>query len=53
MENVQLLCYNPTTKEWTVIDPISIDKENKTIKVALDENCYFTVIADAKADTAE
>ena len=53
MENVQLLCYNPKTNKWTVIDPISIDKENKTIKVALDEDCYFTVIADAKADTAE
>ena len=23
------------------------------LKVALDEDCYFTVIADAKADTAE
>lgn len=53
MENIQLLCYNTKTKEWSVVEPISIDKENKTIKVALDEDCFFTVIADAKADTAE
>ena len=53
MENIQLLCYNKETKEWTVIDPINIDKENKTIKVALDDLCYFTIIADAKTDAAE
>lgn len=53
MENIQLLCYNKETEEWTVIDPINIDKENKTIKVALDDLCYFTIIADAKTDAAE
>lgn len=53
MENIQLLCYNKETEEWTVIDPINIDKENKTIKVALDDLCYFSVIADAKADTTK
>ena len=47
MENIQLLCYNAETKEWTIVEPISIDKENKTIKVALEDMCYFTVIADA------
>ena len=53
MENIQLLCYNKETEEWTVIDPINIDKENKTIKVALDDLCYFTIISDAKTDAAE
>ena len=53
MENIQLLCYNKETEEWTVTDPINIDKENKTIKVALDDLCYFTIIADAKTDAAE
>ena len=53
MENIQLLCYNKETKEWTVIDPINIDKENKTIKVALDDLCYFAIISDAKTDAAE
>ena len=53
LENVQLLCYNKETKEWTIVEPISIDKKNKTIKVALEDLCYFTVIADAKADTAK
>ena len=53
MENIQLLCYNKETKEWTVIDPINIDKENKTIKVALDDLCYFAIISDVKTDAAE
>lgn len=53
LENVQLLCYNKDTKEWTIVEPISIDKQNKTMKVALEDLCYFTVIADAKADTTK
>ena len=53
MENIQLLCYNKETKEWSIVDPINIDKENKTIKVALDDLCYFTIIADAKTDATE
>ena len=53
MENIQLLCYNKETKEWSIVDPINIDKENKTIKVALDDLCYFTIISDAKTDAAE
>ena len=48
MENIQLVCYNKETKEWTIVDPINIDKENKTIKVALDDLCFFTIVADAK-----
>ena len=31
----------------------NVDKEKKTIKVALDDLCYFTIVADAKEDTAE
>lgn len=53
MENIQLLCYNKETKEWSIVDPINIDKENKTIKVALDDLCYFAIISDAKTDAAE
>lgn len=53
MENIQLLCYNAEKNEWSVVDPISVDKENKTLKVALDDLCYFSVIADAKADTTK
>ena len=53
MENIQLLCYNKETKEWSIVDPINIDKENKTIKVALDDLCYFTIISDAKTDATE
>ena len=53
MENIQLVCYNEETKEWTIVDPINVDKEKKTIKVALDDLCYFTIVADAKEDTAE
>ena len=48
-----LLCYNAEKNEWSVVDPISVDKENKTLKVALDDLCYFSVIADAKADTTK
>lgn len=50
MENIQLVCYNKESKEWTIVDPINIDKENKTIKVALDDLCFFTIVADAKED---
>lgn len=53
MENIQLVCYNKETKEWTIVDPINIDKENKTIKVALDDLCFFTIVADAVETTAE
>ena len=53
MENIQLLCYNAEKNEWSVVYPISVDKENKTLKVALDDLCYFSVIADAKADTTK
>ena len=52
MENIQLVCYNAETGEWTIIDPISIDKENKTIKVALEDHCYFSIISD-EVKTAE
>ena len=51
MENIQLVCYNSEKNEWTIIDPINVDKENKTLKVALDDLCYFTIVADAKEDT--
>ena len=50
MENIQLLCYNMKDNEWSIVDPISIDKKNKTMKVALDDLCYFTIIADAKEE---
>ena len=50
MENIQLVCYNKETKEWSVVDPINVDKEKKTIKVALDDLCFFTIVADAKED---
>ena len=33
-------------EKWTIIDPISIDKENKIIKVALEDHCYFSIISD-------
>lgn len=51
MENIQLVCYNSETNEWTIVDPINVDKENKTLKVALDDLCFFTIVADAKEDT--
>ena len=50
MENIQLVCYNKETKEWSIVDPINVDKENKTIKVTLDDLCFFTIVADAKED---
>lgn len=51
MENIQLVAYSKEdSKKWQIIDPISIDKENKTLEVALDDGCFFSVIADAKAE---
>lgn len=53
MENIQLVCYNKDTKEWSIVDPINVDKENKTIEVALEDLCFFTIVADAKEDAAK
>ena len=39
MENIQLLCYNKEKNEWSIAEPISVDKKNKTIKVALEDLC--------------
>lgn len=50
MENIQLLCYNKEKNEWSIAEPISVDKKNKTIKVALEDLCYFAIIADAKEE---
>ena len=36
--------------EWSIAEPISVDKKNKTIKVALEDLCYFAIIADAKEE---
>lgn len=51
LENIQLLCYNKETNKWSIVDPINVDKEKKTIKVALEDLCFFTIIADAKEET--
>ncbi|SCI01578.1 Uncharacterised protein [uncultured Blautia sp.] len=51
MENIQLLCYNKEKNEWSIAEPISVDKKNKTIKVALEDLCYFAIIADAKEES--
>ena len=49
MENIQLLTYSKEdAKKWQIVDPISVDKENKTLDVALDDCAFFTVIADAE-----
>lgn len=50
MENIQLLCYNKEKNEWSIAEPTSVDKKNKTIKVALEDLCYFAIIADAKEE---
>ena len=50
MENIQLLCYNKEKNEWSIAEPISVDKKNKTIKVALEDLCYFAINADAKEE---
>ena len=50
MENIQLLCYNKEKNEWSIAEPISGDKKNKTIKVALEDLCYFAIIADVKEE---
>ena len=50
MDNIQLLCYNKEKNEWSIAEPISVDKKNKTIKVALEDLCYFAIIADAKEE---
>ena len=51
MENIQLLCYNKEKNEGSIAEPISVDKKNKTIKVALEDLCYFAIIADAKEES--
>ena len=49
MENIQLVVYSKEdAKKWQIVDPISVDKENKTLEVALDDGAFFTVVADAE-----
>ena len=49
MENVQLVVYcKEDAKKWQIVDPISVDKENKTLEAALDDGDFFTVVADAE-----
>lgn len=49
MENIQLVAYSKEdAKKWQIVDPISVDKENKTLEVALDDGAFFTVVADAE-----
>ena len=49
MKNVQLVAYSKEdAKKWQIVDPISVDKENKTLEVALDDGAFFTVVADAE-----
>lgn len=48
-ENYQLLTYSKEdANKWQVEDPISVDKENKTLDVALDDGAFFAVIVDAE-----
>lgn len=52
MENIQIVCYSKEgTKTWQIIDPIDVDKENKTLKVELPDLCFFTIVADAVETT--
>lgn len=54
MENIQIVVYNKDEeKVWEIVEPISVDKENKTLKVALTDLCYFTIVADALETTEE
>ena len=49
MENIQLVAYSKEdAKKWQIVDPISVDKENKTLEVALDDGALFSVVADAE-----
>ena len=49
VENLQFLTYSKEdAKKWQIVDPISVDKENKTLDIALDDGAFFTVIADAE-----
>ena len=49
LENIQLVAYSKEdAKKWQIVDPISVDKENKTLEVALDDGAFFTVVADAE-----
>lgn len=54
MENIQIVVYNKDEeKVWEIVEPISVDKENKTLKVALTDLCYFTIVADVLETTEE
>lgn len=49
MKGIQLLVYSKDgTKHFEIIDPISIDKDSKTLTVALNDGDFFMVIADAE-----
>ncbi|MFR3950419.1 MAG: hypothetical protein ACLTZM_27530 [Ruminococcus sp.] len=35
-------------QKMDIVDPTSVDKENKTMEVALDDGALFSVVADAE-----
>lgn len=49
MENIQLVTYSEEDpKNWAIVDPSNVDKENKTLDVALYDGTFYAVIADAE-----
>ena len=48
-DGYQVVVYSKEdAKKWDVVDPTSVDKENKTMEVALDDGALFSVVADAE-----
>ena len=48
-DGYQVVVYSKEdAKKWDIVDPTSVDKENKTMEVALDDGALFSVVADAE-----
>lgn len=47
LSGIMLLTYNIKTDLFDVVEPILVDKENKTIQAELPDNTIFAIINDS------
>ena len=46
METLQIIEYNPSTDDFGMVDPNSINEQDNTINVSLYDNVIFALVVD-------
>ena len=46
MENLQIIVYNPSTDYFELFDTNSINEQDKTINISLEDNVIFALLID-------